>query len=62
MGEILTHLSLLMPAFSLVCSPQFLSILLLPTYNAPLPLDLIKSTTSVLDLAPEIFGAKSLDQ
>ena len=38
MGKILTYLSLLMPAFSLLFSPQLLSVLLLPKYNAPLPL------------------------
>ena len=36
---VLATLSLLMPAFSLVCSPQPLSILLLPAYIAPLPID-----------------------
>ena len=30
--------SLLTPAFSLLYSPQFLPVLLLPVYNAPLPL------------------------
>ena len=38
MVEILTPLSLLMPAFSLVCSPPPLSIWLLPAYIAPLPI------------------------
>ena len=37
MVEILTPLSLLMPAFSLVCSPPPLSIWLQPAYIAPLP-------------------------
>ena len=37
MVEILTPLSLLMPTFSLVCSPQFLTKLLQPAYVAPLP-------------------------
>ena len=36
--RILTSLSLLIPAFSLLRSPQCLSILLLPSHNAPLPL------------------------
>ena len=40
---ILTHFALLMPAFSLVCSPQTLPGLLHPTYNAPLPIRLLKS-------------------
>ena len=35
--RILTSLSLLIPAFSLPCSPQLLSVLLLPACNAPLP-------------------------
>ena len=38
MGEILTHLSLLMPAFSLLYNPQLLSIVLLLVQNAPLPI------------------------
>ena len=38
MGRILTSLSLLMPAFSLLCSPPLLSVRLLPAYDAPLPL------------------------
>ena len=36
-GRILTFLSLLIPAFSLPCSPQLLTVLLLPACNAPLP-------------------------
>ena len=36
--KFLTSLSLLMPAFSLVCSPPPLSIWLLPAYIAPLPI------------------------
>ena len=35
--RILTLLSLLIPAFSLPCSPQLLSVLLRPACNAPLP-------------------------
>ena len=35
---VLATLSLLMPAFSLVYSPQPLPILLLPVYIAPLPI------------------------
>ena len=38
---ILTTLSLLMPAFSLVCCPQVLSLLLQPAYIAPLPITLL---------------------
>ena len=37
-GKILTSLALLMPAFSLLYSPQALSILLQPVQIAPLPL------------------------
>ena len=36
-GRILTFLSLLIPAFSLQCSPQLLTVLLHPAFNAPLP-------------------------
>ena len=63
MAEFLTLLALLIPAFSLVCSPPPLSIRLLPAYIAPLPI-----TSSVIPklrcqvLAPLIFGASSLDQ
>ena len=42
-AKILTLLSLLMPAFSLVCSPPPLSIRLQPTYIAPLPMILLSS-------------------
>ena len=38
MGEILTHLSLLMPTFSLVYNPYPLSMELLLVHNAPLPM------------------------
>ena len=36
--RILTSISLLIPAFSLLTSPQYLTILLLPGKNAPLPI------------------------
>jgi hypothetical protein len=36
--KILTYLSLLIPAFSLVYSPRRLTLTLLPVYDAPLPL------------------------
>ena len=39
-GRILTFLSLLIPAFSLRCSPQLLPVLLLPASNAPLPINI----------------------
>ena len=34
----LAHISLLIPAFSLLCSPRLLSLPLQPAYDAPLPL------------------------
>ena len=37
-GRILTFLSLLIPAFSLLKSPQLLPVLLLPVKIAPLPI------------------------
>ena len=37
-GRIPTFLSLLIPAFSLLNSPQLLPVLLLPVNNAPLPI------------------------
>ena len=37
--RILTLLSLLIPAFSLLISPQLLTVLLHPFKNAPLPID-----------------------
>ena len=50
---ILTHFSLLTPAFSLLNAPAVLTVHLLRIYNAPLPLMLMhKSATSVLCLAP----------
>ena len=39
-GRILTFLSLLIPAFSLLKSPQLLSVLLRPFKNAPLPINI----------------------
>ena len=63
MERILTSLSLLMPAFSLLHSPPLLTVRLLPVYDAPLPLTFKrKSIASVIGLAPDIFGARSLDQ
>ena len=50
---ILTHLALLIPAFSLPTSPAVLSIDLRPCWNAPLPLTYkCESAVSVLYLAP----------
>ena len=42
-GRFLASLSLLMPAFSLLCSPPPLSVRLLPAYIAPLPMQLLAS-------------------
>ena len=42
-GRILTFLSLLIPAFSLLKSPQLLPVLLLPFKNAPLPINYVNS-------------------
>ena len=39
--RILTSVSLLIPAFSLLCCPQLLSVLLLPANNAPLPMTFV---------------------
>ena len=38
MDRILTYLSLLTPAFSLLTAPQLLTVLLLRVKNAPLPM------------------------
>ena len=40
MAEILTPLSLLIPAFSLVCTPRPLPLTLQRAHIAPLPIDL----------------------
>ncbi len=55
-----TSFSLLIPAFSLPCSPQLLTVLLLPACNAPLPTLRFLSFGGVS--APDIFGAGPLDQ
>ena len=46
MVRILTSLSLLMPAFSLLYSPPLLTVWLLPVYDAPLPRDIPNNTFS----------------
>ena len=43
MERILTSLSLLMPAFSLLCRPRLLSVSLQPTHDAPLPRALLRT-------------------
>ena len=42
-GMVLTCLSLLIPAFSLLYSPHVLTVMLLPVHNAPLPLTVVNS-------------------
>ena len=59
--RILTSLSLLIPAFSLLISPQLLPVLLLPDKNAPLPMSKDIPELRCHVLAPDIFGAGPLD-
>ena len=59
--RILTLFSLLIPAFSLQYSPQLLSVLLLPVFNAPLPMYYYIPQLRCRVLAPDIFGAGPLD-
>ena len=56
--RILTLFSLLIPAFSLPCSPQLLTVLLLPTCNAPLPI-LTDSLVSVVRFSPGHFRRRT---
>ena len=62
-GRIPTFLSLLIPAFSLPYSPQLLSVLLPPVCNAPLPIHTLCMIPKLRCrvLAPDIFGAGTLD-
>ena len=60
-GRILTFLSLLIPAFSLLNTPQLLSVLLLHVSNAPLPMTFVIPKLRGRVLAPDIFGAGPLD-
>ena len=60
-GRILTFLSLLIPAFSLLYSPQLLPVLLRPFKNAPLPIEFSIPKLRQCVLAPDIFGAGPLD-
>ncbi len=60
-GRILTFLSLLIPAFSLLKSPQLLTVLLRPFKNAPLPIELSIPKLRQCVSAPDIFGAGPLD-
>ena len=53
MGRILTFLSLLIPAFSLVYNPPRLTAQLLLVHNAPLPLHLLmQAIASVTGFSP----------
>ena len=56
--RILTLFSLLIPAFSLPCSPQLLTVLLHPTCNAPLPI-LSDPLVSVVRFSPGHFRRRT---
>ena len=58
-GRIPTFLSLLIPAFSLLNSPLLLPVQLLPFKNAPLPIDQINSTASVVCFSPGHFRRRT---
>ena len=60
--RILTLLSLLIPAFSLLKSPQLLTVLLRSFKNAPLPMYFYIPKLRCCVSAPDIFGAGPLDQ
>ena len=59
-GRILTFLSLLIPAFSLQYSPQFLPVLLRPVFNAPLPTVSLQFHGFGVVFQPRIFSARDL--
>ena len=56
--RILTLFSLLIPAFSLPCSPQLLTVLLRPACNAPLPI-LTDPLVSVVRFSPGHFRRRT---
>ena len=58
-GRILTFLSLLIPAFSLLSNPLLLSVQLRLANNAPLPIDQINSTASVVCFSPGHFRRRT---
>ena len=58
--RILTLLSLLIPAFSLLKSPQLLPVLLLPFKNAPLPMYVRTSHSFGVVFQPRTFSAQDL--
>ena len=61
--RILTLLSLLIPAFSLLQStPRLLTVTLRRAFNAPLPITIVIPQLRCRVSAPEIFGAGPLDQ
>ena len=59
-GRIPTFLSLLIPAFSLRCSPQLLPVLLLPAPNAPLPMYISTFLSFGSVFQPRTFSAQDL--
>ena len=59
-GRIPTFLSLLIPAFSLLKSPQLLPVLLRPFKNAPLPIELIQFQSFGSVFQPRTFSAQDL--
>ena len=61
-GRIPTFLSLLIPAFSLRCTPRLLSVPLRRTPDAPLPTAFTVPWLRRRVSAPDIFGAGPLDQ
>ena len=58
---ILTSFSLLIPAFSLLRTPRFLTVTLRHSEIAPLPMYCYIPKLRYRVLAPEIFGAGPLD-
>ena len=58
-GRIPTFLSLLIPAFSLLKSPQLLPVLLLPFNNAPLPMYFVHSRASAVCFSPGHFRRRT---
>ena len=50
--KFLAYISLLIPAFSLLHRPRFLSVPLLPMHDAPLPLHIVQPEASVVCFSP----------
>ena len=59
-GRILTFLSLLIPAFSLLNRPRLLPVPLRPVNNAPLPIYIRKSLSFGSVFQPRTFSAQDL--